>query len=560
MSGPTQAVGSAPPALVAALDRGEPSWVCLGRLASNLSFVHVWRRADFLVTQLGVPSDDFLKSAAPLVESHPYRRYLTTCTIDPEAKLAAWGKFRSPLRDDLEFQSVRMWLEYSQRHLAGSTDVLQTVTSRLDATPRDYNVLANVVAGVDRSRWCVPLLRNSPFSPVGAALAIELCGDDYKPHFREWEKGSADYPVLVSAFAQRTTAAARWEEAEKWLKLVAATGDMDGFRGLAKVYALQGKMDRWAATLEDSLKAPDYGLDHARAQTNIARYYMHVKQWEKALPYAQEAAKSYAGWALQVLAECHEAMGHWTEAEALYKAEGERYPGTLVEWYTFCRRTGRGDVASARRRFAEVTGPKRISDSPPAVAYYLLEKEPANAKQLLQQLAADGDPVYDMYLALLADQAHDASTRDKILDRVKRNGAAYAPQQPSRQTYANMAALAGVIAADLAKGGKGEIDLAAAERLSPPGPFDLDEACCRGDEPAIAFPYLLGRYLDQRGKPELAVRCWEHCLAQTDVMSDPHRTLAAAELLARAPGFLAEIQLHSEETDLAKRIARWPGV
>jgi hypothetical protein len=69
---PTQAAGSALPAVGAALDHGEPSWVCLGRLVSNLSFMHAWRRADFLVRQLGVPTDDFLKAAAPLVEVHPY--------------------------------------------------------------------------------------------------------------------------------------------------------------------------------------------------------------------------------------------------------------------------------------------------------------------------------------------------------------------------------------------------------------------------------------------------------------------------------------------------------
>jgi tetratricopeptide (TPR) repeat protein len=511
-----------------------------------MSFVHVWRRTDFLVMQLAVPADDFVKAAAPLVEMHPYRQFLATYTIDPAARIAAWEKLTIPEPDDLEFQAARMWLQYRQRHLPAASDMVMTIASRLDATPRDYNQQADVIVNLGYSWWCDSLLRNSPFSPVAAAIAVEFCGDDYKPRFAEWEEAAADYPVLALAFARRAVAAARWEKAEKWFKLVASTGDMDGLRELAKVYALQGKMDRWVATLEDSLKGPDYGLDHALAQSNIARYYMHLKRWEKALPYAKGAAESYAGWALQILAECHEAMGHWTEAEAIFKAESERYPDAIVEWYAFCRRTGRGDLASARRLFAEATGLVRISGTPSSLAYYLLEKDPARAKQLLRHLAADGNPVYDMHLALLADQAHDASTRDRILDRVQRKGSAYKPRQPIRRTYANLAALAGLIAGDLAKGGKGPIDQAAAERLSPPAPFDADQGCCRGDEPAAALSYLLGRYLDQHGKPELAVCCWKHCLAQTDAMSDLHRTLAAAELLARG------VRLPSEESHVEK--------
>ena len=91
---------------------------------------------------------------------------------------------------------------------------------------------------------------------------------------------------------------------------------------------------------------------------------------------------------------------------------------------------------------------------------------------------------------------------------------------------------------DLAKGGKGEIDVAAAERLYPPQPF-VDEDSCSGRNnirPEVACPYLLGRYLDLHGKPELAVRCWKRCLAQTEFVADFHRTLAAVELrCARHP-------------------------
>jgi hypothetical protein len=90
------------------------------------------------------------------------------------------------------------------------------------------------------------------------------------------------------------------------------------------------------------------------------------------------------------------------------------------------------------------------------------------------------------------------------------------------------------MADDLAKGGKGEIDLAVAQKLYPPRPFVDEGGCCPGDSrPEVACPYLLGRYLDLHGKPELAVRCWNQCLAQVEFVADFNRTLAAVELRAR---------------------------
>jgi hypothetical protein len=541
---PAKAAGAAPPAKppadAAALDRGEPSWVCLGRLVSNLSFVHAWRRAYFLQHKLGVPTDDFIKQAAPLVEAHPYRQYLATYSMDPAAQASAWEKVTIPEPDDLEYQEAFMWLQYQSRHLPAAAGMHVMVASRQDHTPRDCYTLANNGLAVDHLWWSAVLLRASPFSPVGPAFAVEFCGDDYKARFAEWEKAAADYPAVALAFARRAKAAERWEEAEKWLKLVAAAGDIDAIQQLATLYALQGKWDLWVATLEESLKAPDFGLSHARARTCIARYYMHGKQWEKALPYATAAAEAYSEWGLRVLAECREAMHDWTAAEAIYKAMGERYPMVTEDWYAFCRRSGRGDLDAARRAAAAVIGPRRLGGKG-AIAYYLLEKDPARARMRLEFYAKDGNPVCDLHVALLADQAHDNATRDKILDRVKQKAAQY--RLPgSRRSYASLAALAGLMADDLAKGGKGEIDLAAAERLSPPQPFTDDDPCRMPEsKPVVAFAYLLGRYLDLHGKPELAVRCWQRCLAETDAAADLHRTLAAAELLGRG------IKLEAEE-------------
>ncbi len=502
-----QAAGAAPPAQppAAAVDPGEPTWVCLGRMVSNLSFVHVRERTYFLAYQLGVPSDEFTEAAAPLVEAHPYRQSLVASVTDRPTRL-------------------RLYL---------------AVASPQDLTPRDYYIWAHYALATDNAFWSAVLLRVSPYSPVGPALGVEFCGDDYKSHFGEWEKMAAEYPAVAMAFARRDIAAARWEQAEKWLKLVTASGDVDAFKELANVYGRQGKWDLWVATLEDSLKCPDFGLWQATVHNSIARYYMHDKQWEKALPHAKAAAESYSAWGLMVLAECAEAAHKWTAAETIYKAIGERYPTSGVSWYDFCRRTGHGDLDAARRQFAGVVGPTKILASREALVYYLLEKDAAKAGLVLQALARDGNPAYDLHVAVLSDQAHDNATRDKILARVRQKAAQYHAKN-TRQSYANFAALAGLIVDDLAKGGKGEIDVAAAERLNPPQPFEDNDKSREAGKSSVAFSYLLGCYLDQHGKPQLAVRCWKRCLEETEFIAEFHRTLAAAELLAHGIRLEAE--------------------
>ncbi|MGD0898121.1 MAG: hypothetical protein ABR915_09825 [Thermoguttaceae bacterium] len=204
---------------------------------------------------------------------------------------------------------------------------------------------------------------------------------------------------------------------------------------------------------------------------------------------------------------------------------------SVLDWYLFCRRTGQGDLPAARRAVAEYAGNRTLA-TPNAPAYYLLEKDLVRTQAVLKHHAHTGHPAVDLHLAIVADQVHDNRGRDQALARVKSNAASY-KWPGGRENYAPLAALAGLIADDLAKGGKGAIDLAAAERLNPPQPFEAGAACDSEIRVAITFPYLLGRYLDLHGKPELAVRCWKQCLAQTQFIAEPYRTLAAAELLSR---------------------------
>jgi hypothetical protein len=512
----------------AAVDRGEPTWVCLGRLVSNLSFMHAWRRAQFEAVKLGVPADDFIKGAAPLVEAHPYRRYLATFMHDPAAKKEAWDHIELPASIDLDPQSEPMLGEYRTRHPFISMGMLQAIMTHLDYTPRDQ-FLSIVTHFGNANTWCAFLLEVSPYSPMGPAIGMLYCGDFYKDRYKKWEESAADYPVLAMSLGRRAAAAHRLDEAEKWLKIVSVAGDTEAYAMLANVYEVQGKMDLWVKTLEESLDAPDYHLSHARAQTDIARYYMFNKDWEKAMPYAKAAAECYSAWGLEVGGEYLEGTRDWKNADNIYEALSGRYDGEAMVWYAYCRRTGHGNLEAARR--AATPHGTRVDLGDSALAYYILENDVPKRDTLLKYLVAGGNPVFEFHMAMLADGAHNNAARDESLNRVKQK-APHFRAKGSRQSFAALGALAGLIVDDLAKGGKGEIDVDAALKLNPPQPF---ENATSGDgtpaaKPVVAFYYLLGRYLDLHGKPDAAVRCWKQCMGQTQMMADFNRTLAGAEL------------------------------
>ena len=90
------------------------------------------------------------------------------------------------------------------------------------------------------------------------------------------------------------------------------------------------------------------------------------------------------------------------------------------------------------------------------------------------------------------------------------------------------------IAADLAAGGKGEIDLAAADKLNDELKAKTrKQPASAKTRSAIAFDYFLGRYLSLHGKPDEAIKHWKKCVAETETFDSTTRSIAGAELYDR---------------------------
>ncbi len=192
----------------------------------------------------------------------------------------------------------------------------------------------------------------------------------------------------------------------------------------------RGDMKRWKESLEDYLaQGADTGLEFAKAKVAIADYHMSLGQWSKAQPYAEEAATTWAGWAMACAGKCYEGMGEYERAEYWCRNNSERYPNAFMEWFDFCKRTGRGDVASAARfEMGVVKGSGQdLSeyDKTQAILFFDLTNDPEQGVAFLRPLLEKALPAGErskaryarwierFFLAHFADSVNETKLRDE---------------------------------------------------------------------------------------------------------------------------------------------------
>ena len=108
--------------------------------------------------------------------------------------------------------------------------------------------------------------------------------------------------------------------------------DRWAYQVLAGAFKQAGKFDKWQEILDESLKQEDTGLDHAQVVVEIARHFMSRKEWDKAWPYVDAAAQTYAGWAMLCAADCYEGLQEWDKSEQWVRRASElrRRPNGVV--------------------------------------------------------------------------------------------------------------------------------------------------------------------------------------------------------------------------------------
>jgi tetratricopeptide (TPR) repeat protein len=232
----------------------------------------------------------------------------------------------------------------------------------------------------------------------------------------EWAKQAARYPGLLAALGDYYSVRKQYADAERCL--VASkqlTPNPSVYDRLSKIYRVQGMSDKWLATLRESLEQPCSGLEHAYANMAIAHYYMNRRQWQEALPYAEGAGASYAGFGLHVAGACHEAIQNWEQAEQYFAACSQRYREAGTDWHLFCRRTGKGNLDAARQWAAQsletITDMQKYLPANGIMLYRLLENQSEAATAELDKSVRAGSERAILLKALFLDRLKDSRAR-----------------------------------------------------------------------------------------------------------------------------------------------------
>jgi hypothetical protein len=496
--------------LVAAKESStEPSWGMLGRLLQEYAFAHVWRHAYLVAFQWGLPVGDYVQSTLPLVAEHPLKQLIAGMGPRPDELTI---KF---VQDDLPSVDLSPAALKFYYQLSGDRDIgLRVYTALLrarDYTAIDYEqdlALRSEASAVD------PLFALSPDSPVAVAARIETNWDQAEETRKEWEPRLHGHPLVARAMAKHEAGEQQLLEANQWARVwVQGSPDSTAYHFLADLYDKQGKESEWKATLEEFLKKGDaWGLEAEQVKVQLAQRLMNEGNFEEAWPYASSAADSGASWAMNCAQGCAEGMSDWTEAEKWARADAEHYDNRASDWYFWCQRMGKGDLAAAKDYLKQQPGFFSASNQVFALAgYRMLEGDNGAAMTLLEnRFPQSKDPWDGLHLALLYDAAGKTADRDRVL-------AATAEILPTQELQSfsarpQMIQLATLFQQCLRRNSTAAINARSASRFLKSAP---------GEESNLG--YFLGRFLELHDRAEDAKTYY----AQS-VWAKNHRTVNMA--------------------------------
>jgi len=407
-------------------DLGEPSWGVLGQLIRETTFVQVYRRLSFMKAIGSAPVDEFWSLARPAVADHPYRQFLELFVLPQREAAQVYGK----LSQQLNLTNVGVSeLDMLRRGDGGTNAEMNTirtaVVSHIDHVVRDLSLFMTKdppAAQIDRARLARLFLAVSPRSPCARAMSIAYDWAAVKLRVPEWQNEVVRSPALLAALGRREKSLNEVGEAERYLnQYIKLSPDPWAYEMLAGIYKSQNDTKRWLGMLEEFLKrADDPAVDQARIQEQIADHYMSQGEWAKARPYANAAGATWARSAMTSAWRCAEEMKDWQNAELWARRITERYPeSSWDEWFLFCKRTGHGDVESARafaeRYVAAVSDRARIANSQDLGFYYWLGGNPKKALESFRGAFESRNVMESgFYGVLVADVLGDTATRDEL--------------------------------------------------------------------------------------------------------------------------------------------------
>ena len=503
----------------AGFDVGEPSFQLLATLIEEVSFLQVERQLEFLFSGLSVSLDDARTELSPLVASHPYRPFVESMCDDRARRRQKLTELTRTLRDqDLSLNEAFL-LKYLDGHGFKGTDRLGSVMMKhQDLVYRDLLQTSRNSRELFWKEYSGHLRRVSPYSPLTIATVTELDWEYAAPRAAQWEKEYSQSPQVQLALGKQFVDHEKYADGVRCLeRAVVLMPEYPVYAALAAAWHKQKNEKKWLETWNSYLQEEDYGLSHARARVTIAEHYMLQGRWAEALPYAEAAADSGAEWTLRCLADCLTGLNRFAEAEEQMQSVAERYVGVSPIWYFWCKRTGKGDIVSARTQVrGALRNPLVGLNKSYRLTFLVLEGDKEEAlKQYRASLVNEGSPLFAWMAAILADELRQPEVRDACLKTVLESG-----NRPEywRPFLVELAALSQEAIAEPAK----------LEKMST----RVQELLAKIDDPRerCVVAYLAGKFLDLRAKKE-GIELLKQ--ASQFAFTEPTSALAAAELRDR---------------------------
>ena len=466
----------------------ELPWAVLSRWMREERFLQVLHRTEFMVKRWSVPVGEFLQEYGALVQDHPFLVAIEAVYRRPEAK--AYQQFEADDPQAIELPVLFLMLQSDQ----GKYGYLyEHAYSCVDDTYDQLVRMARVVSEAGEFVAGIRGMQISPYAPLGPATMVE--NGALKPgQPEEWLKTHADQPMVMSELGVLFEKHKDLEHAAEAFELaIKKSHDTFAYEKLAGIYKAQGRRDEWKRTLDEALKStPDQGLKHARMQVEIAEDLMASGHAAEAKPYADAAAETWAGWAMQCAVRCHEKLEEWDEADLWMGRLSERYPSQLFDWYYWCLRTGHGNVVDAQTFTMDAISAMDMGSASDetrgmAVLLCMLAHENRRAIRILDlDFPKPGLYLQGLYLGLFGDEVGDQETRKRGWTGIPEGDAA-------------VSGLAALFLDAVEKEEKEGLDLEAVDAL-------LKEAPAKRQ---ADLSYFVGRFLQRRGKSEEARRYLE---------------------------------------------------
>lgn len=517
----------------------EPSWRALAGMIREEAFVgtavYLYHVQPIAATQ---PVQD---SASLYVAGHRYERMIRSFTfaradrqsdeynrligdvkiVDPN--LAMWRLY------------IRMWYVLSGNRYLGSTGFKEALDQRnltceylvacvrLGEQALRTNRTDESVQQYDRALTLIQQI--SPYCPVAVRAAMEQVKEPTADQFAAWEKIAADDARASRSLGWRYRQMSRLDDATRLLEQSLAISPSDGaLTDLAEVYRLNGREDLLEPALARFLTKDDAGAMEARVRDRLAHGHIARGEWRLAEADALAAAESGEPWAMTTASEVYEGLQDWTKSEEYIRRVSNASLGSgQVNWYFWCRRTGRGDLEAARTRARQfVDAPREeVSEATASLGVFALLEGNIGGALPYFRAAWDRTPQSDYYglhfVLLLAEQKNEADTERALITLLNQTKA------DDAKTPAHIRESVRLVVDQLASGEK------------PPLSVDALVTALDGMDRSARtnYGYFFGRLAELAGDKATAERCYRKSF-EGGLFRHFNATLAAVRLKALA--------------------------